>query len=120
MPASDAVMAVLDKLPLSMPEDVAPEAAQLDQVGPLPFGLRFAVAPVVPCDKHKEDLLHGDGEGGHAGQPGWQGRNYSGRGAEGAGGLSAETQRASCSAGGHDRGIHTMAWTLGGGREEVE
>jgi hypothetical protein len=54
MPATDPVMAVLDRLPLSRPQDTTPEAASPDQVGPLPFGLRFAVAPVIPCDKHKK------------------------------------------------------------------
>ena len=54
MSATDPVMAVLDRLPLSKPQDTAPEATPLDQVGPSPFGLRFAVIPVIPCDKHKK------------------------------------------------------------------
>jgi hypothetical protein len=54
MPATDPVMAVVDKVPLSRPQDTAPKAAPPNQVGPSPFGLRFAVVPVVPCDKHKK------------------------------------------------------------------
>ena len=54
MPATDPVMAVCDKLPLSRPQDISPGIASPVQSGPSPFGLRFAVAPVVPCDKHKK------------------------------------------------------------------
>ena len=55
MPVNDPVMAVLDKLPLSSSPDlgVAGGLAIVDD-GPVPFGLRFAVSPVVPCDKHKK------------------------------------------------------------------
>ncbi|MPZ85248.1 MAG: hypothetical protein GEV28_34615 [Actinophytocola sp.] len=54
MPASDPVMTVVDKLPLSRPHDAAPEAVPPARVGPSPFGLRFAVIPVIPDDKHKK------------------------------------------------------------------
>lgn len=54
MSAADPIMAVPDKLPLSRQPDTAPKAASPAQVGPSPFGLRFAVTPVVPCDKHKK------------------------------------------------------------------
>jgi hypothetical protein len=54
MPTTDPVMAVPDKVPLARPpataaaRDVAPEVVQVHPVGPLPFGLRFAVPPLVP------------------------------------------------------------------------
>lgn len=54
MPVTDPVMAVLDKLPWDVLQDTATEAAEPDHVVPSPFGLRFAVVPVVPCDKHKK------------------------------------------------------------------
>ena len=54
MPATDPVMAVLDKLPLSGPQDSAPEAAPPDPAGPSPFGLRFALAPAIPSNKHEK------------------------------------------------------------------
>jgi hypothetical protein len=54
MPVNDPVMAVLDKLPLfCSPEESSGRAAATQQ-GPAPFGLRFAVNPVLPCDKHKK------------------------------------------------------------------
>jgi hypothetical protein len=54
MPAQDPVMAVLDKLPLvSSPNPVLGSTAAAQQ-GVAPFGMRFAVAPMVPCDKHKK------------------------------------------------------------------
>ena len=55
MPAQDPVMAVLDKLPLvSSLNPVLGSTAAAQQQGVAPFGMRFAVAPVVPCDKHKK------------------------------------------------------------------
>jgi hypothetical protein len=54
MPVTDPIMSVLDKVPLSRPQDTTLEAAPPDQVDPSPFGLRFAVTPVAPCDKHKK------------------------------------------------------------------
>lgn len=54
MPVNDPVMAVLDKLPLVSQPDTIPDCAGSAQKGPVPFGLRFAVTPVVPCDKHKK------------------------------------------------------------------
>ncbi|MGH3450209.1 MAG: hypothetical protein ACRDQW_05670 [Haloechinothrix sp.] len=54
MPVSDPVMAVVDKLPLRSSAEVASGNAAAAQDGPVPFGLRFAVSPVVPCDKHKK------------------------------------------------------------------
>lgn len=53
MPGVDPLMAVPDKLPLARRQDTTPEAASLAQIGPTLFGLRFAVTPVIPCDKHK-------------------------------------------------------------------
>lgn len=54
MPASDPVMAVVDKFPLLSQSDIAPGDTAVAQEGPVPFGLRFAVSPIVPCDKHKK------------------------------------------------------------------
>jgi hypothetical protein len=56
MPVHDPVMALVDRLPLaSSPEpDLSPGSTVAVQEGPVPFGLRFAVVPVVPCDKHKK------------------------------------------------------------------
>jgi len=53
MPTTDPVMAVLDRVPLAIPRavaarDAAPEVVRAHPVGPLPFGLRFAVTPLVP------------------------------------------------------------------------
>jgi hypothetical protein len=45
-------MAVLDLLPLSERPETDPETPPQDHAGPSPFGLRFAVAPVLPSDKH--------------------------------------------------------------------
>ncbi|MGH3832997.1 MAG: hypothetical protein ACRDRS_21585 [Pseudonocardiaceae bacterium] len=50
MPAADPVMAVLDRLLLTSPDnsrdDIVHEPAPSTQEGPAPFGLRFAVTPV--------------------------------------------------------------------------
>lgn len=54
MPVSDPVMDVVDKLPLRSSADMAPGDGAAVRDGPVPFGLRFAVSPVVPCDKHKK------------------------------------------------------------------
>ncbi|MDQ3153295.1 MAG: hypothetical protein M3R63_16820 [Actinomycetota bacterium] len=54
MPVNDPVMAVVDKLPLRSSTYTTPDDAATAQEGPVPFGLRFAVTPVVPCDKHKK------------------------------------------------------------------
>lgn len=53
MPATDPVMAVLDKLPLLGPPDVTSEVGR-DASGTSPFGLRWAVSPVSPSDRHKK------------------------------------------------------------------
>lgn len=54
MPVNDPVMAVLDKLPLASPPVTTPDCAEAAQSELAPFGLRFAVAPVMPDDKHKK------------------------------------------------------------------
>jgi hypothetical protein len=54
MPVHDPVMAVVDRLPLASSPDLSPGHTVAVQEGPAPFGLRFAVVPVVPCDKHKK------------------------------------------------------------------
>ncbi|MQA09968.1 MAG: hypothetical protein GEU98_15720 [Pseudonocardiaceae bacterium] len=54
MPVNDPVMAVLDKLPWQAHRTRPPDCAGAAQNGPVPFGLRFAVTPVIPCDKHKK------------------------------------------------------------------
>ncbi|MGI9001122.1 MAG: hypothetical protein ACR2GH_05600 [Pseudonocardia sp.] len=54
MPVNDPIMAVLDKLPLASSPETDSGPAVAVQEGPVPFGLRFAVAPVVPSDKHKK------------------------------------------------------------------
>lgn len=53
MPTTDPVMAAVDRLPLSGPLAPSP-GAHPGLEGPVPFGLRFAVVPVIPCDKHKK------------------------------------------------------------------
>ena len=54
MPVNDPVMAVLDKLPLASSPETASNPTVAGQEGPTPFGLRFAVTPVVPSDKHSK------------------------------------------------------------------
>jgi hypothetical protein len=54
MPVHDPVMAVVDRLPLASSPDLSPSPTVAAQEGPAPFGLRFAVLPVLPCDKHKK------------------------------------------------------------------
>jgi hypothetical protein len=51
MPTNDPVMAVPDKLPLTGPPDTTPhDAAEAAHDGAVPFGLRFAVRPIIPSD----------------------------------------------------------------------
>ena len=54
MPVHDQVMAVVDRLPLANSPDLSPSPTVATREGLAPFGLRFAVLPVVPCDKHKK------------------------------------------------------------------
>jgi hypothetical protein len=54
MPVHDPVMAVVDRLPLASSPDLSLGSIVATQQGPMPFGLRFVVVPVVPCDKHKK------------------------------------------------------------------
>jgi len=54
MPVHDPVMAVVDRLPLASSPDLSPGPIVAAREGPAPFGLRFAVLPVLPCDKHKK------------------------------------------------------------------
>jgi hypothetical protein len=54
MPVHDPVMAVVDRLPLASSPDLSPGPTVAAQEDPAPFGLRFAVLPVIPCDKHKK------------------------------------------------------------------
>lgn len=51
MPVNDPVMALPDKLPLRCP---LPQSAEGNLDGLAPFGLRFAVAPLVPSGKHEK------------------------------------------------------------------
>lgn len=52
MPTADPIMDVVDRLPLGAGSRAEP--TRTPPAGPLPFGLRFAVAPLAPCDKHKK------------------------------------------------------------------
>ncbi|MGH3566547.1 MAG: hypothetical protein ACRDRH_11055 [Pseudonocardia sp.] len=59
MPSNDPIMAVLDRIPLARrPELRAVDDTSTDPGAstgePVPFGLRFAVDPVTPSDKHKK------------------------------------------------------------------
>lgn len=54
MPVHDPIMAVVDSLPLVSSPDLSPGPTVAAREGPAPFGLRFAVVPVVPGDKHKK------------------------------------------------------------------
>ena len=54
MPLTDPVMAVVDRLPLADAGDAGPTVGASGRGSLSPFGLRFAVAPVSPSDKHKK------------------------------------------------------------------
>lgn len=60
MPLNDPVMAVQDRLPLASAPAPAPTSAPTSdpaagaQDAPKPFGLRWAVTPVVPGSKHEK------------------------------------------------------------------
>jgi hypothetical protein len=54
MPVNDPVMALLDKLPLHDPKGDPPRAAEPSGGGPAPFGLRFAMTPLVRSGEHEK------------------------------------------------------------------
>jgi hypothetical protein len=54
MPGSDPIMAVQDRLPLGSSPGASPGHDVTPEKGPVPFGVRFAMTPKVPCDRHKK------------------------------------------------------------------
>lgn len=54
MPVNDPVMALLDKLPLRDSPGDLPRPGGPGGDGPAPFGLRFAVAPLVRSGEHEK------------------------------------------------------------------
>jgi hypothetical protein len=54
MPVNDPVMALLDKLSLRDSRDDPPQPAEPGGDGPTPFGLRFAVTPLVRSAEHEK------------------------------------------------------------------
>ncbi|MGQ0839642.1 hypothetical protein [Actinokineospora sp.] len=70
MPITDPVMAVLDRLPLAGSQRGAAEPTSRERGGPAPFGLRFAVTPMMPCGKHNRTYYTVTVKEADRGQPG--------------------------------------------------